>query len=148
MKQRRVEADIDLEIDGQPAKFIGTGRHMRLEVADASTLRTLSQVSLPNFQRAGTSFSTFDVPALLSAEGLTLEIADRQGSLLVLGEEARGKGYSVPGVGRIDDVTLSSKRAALRLAAPSGSSSWVWALLGAGLILLGLIFVMRQRDEV
>ena len=147
MKQHRVEADINLEIDGQRAKFTGTGRHMRLEVEEASTLRKMSQVALPNLQRAGTSFSTNDVPAMLAAEGLTLEIVDRSGPLLILGEGAHGKGYSVPGIGRVNDVTLANKRAALRLASSSANSTWVWSLLGAGLILLGLFFVMRQRDD-
>ena len=95
---------------------------MRLEVQNAGTLRKISQVSLPNFQRAGTTYSATDVPSLLADEGLTLEVADRRGPLLVLGEEARGKGYSVPGVGRVNDVTLANKRAALRLASSSGPS--------------------------
>ena len=145
MKKRRVFADLDLEIDGQPAKFTGTGRHMRLEVEEAGTLRKISQVSLPNFQRAGTTYSTTDVPSLLADEGLTLEVSDRRGPLLILGEGAYGKGYSVPGVGRVNDVTLANKRAALRLAS-SSSPSWLLPAIGVGLIILGVLLATRRND--
>ena len=145
MKPRRVFADLNLEIDGQPAKFTGTGRHMRLEVKDAGTLRKISQVSLPNFQRAGTTYAPTDVPSLLADEGLTLEVFDRRGPLLVLGEAAHGRGYSVPGIGRVNDVTLANKRAALRLASSSGPS-WLLPAVGVGLIALGIVLVARRKD--
>ncbi len=146
MKPRRVFADLDLEIDGQSAKFTGRGSHMRLEVQNAGTLRKISQVSLPNFQRAGTTYSATDVPSLLADEGLTLEVADRRGPLLVLGEKARGKGYSVPGVGRVSDVMLANKRAALRLASSSGPS-WLLPVVAVGLIILGVILATQRNDK-
>ena len=147
MKKRRVFADLNLEVNGQPAKFTGTGRHMRFEVDEARTLRMLSRVSLPNFQRAGTPFVPTHVPTLLADEGLTLEVADGRGPLFVMGEEARGRGYSVPGVGRVDNVALVNKRAALRLAS-SSTPSWLWATLGVA-VALGVVLAARlaaRRD--
>ena len=146
MKQRRVIADIDLEIDGKPAKFTGTGRHMRFEVEEARTLRSLSKVALPDFQRAGTSFQPTHVPTMLADEGLTLEVADGRGPLFIMGEEARGKGYAVPGMGRVDNVTLVNKRAALRLAS-SSIPNWVWVtLLAFGVVILGSFLARRSND--
>ena len=145
--QRRIEADIDLEIDGQRAKFTGTGRHLRLEVDRASTLHKFTQVALPDLGRAGSPLSMNEMPTLLSAEGLTLEVADRYGSLLILGDEARGKGYSVPSIGRVSDVKLAKKRAAVRLAS-STNQGW----LGIGLLFFGVVIVtllaLRQNDEI
>ncbi len=146
MKQRRVEADITLEIDGQPAKFTGTGRHMRLEVSEASVLRGLLRVPLPNFKRAGANVSVNDVPTLLAQEGLTLEVADKRGPLVILGEEAAGRGYTVPGIGRVDDVALANKRAAFRLASSSGPS-WLVPALGVGLIIIGVLLARRWNDD-
>ena len=145
--QRRIEADIDLEIDGQPAKFTGSGRHLRLEVNKASTLHKLTRVALPDLGRAGSPLSMNEMPTLLSAEGLTLEVADRYGPLLILGDEARGKGYNVPGSGRVRDVKLAKKRAAVRLAS-STNRGW----LGIGLLFFGgvimALLVLRRNDEI
>ena len=145
MKPRRVFADLDLEIDGQPAKFTGKGRHMRLEVQDAGTLRK----NLPSFSArlsaGGTAYSVTDVPSLLADEGLTLKVVDKRGPLLTLGEEAHGRGYSVPGIGRVNDVTLANKRAAFRLASSSGPS-WLLPVVAVALVVLGVILATRRRD--
>lgn len=140
---RRVKADVTLTIDGQPAKFTGTGRHMRLEVDKASTLRNFLRIPLPNLRRAGASFSPAEVPSMLAREGLTLEVADKRGPLFILGEEAGGRGYTVPGFGRVNDVTLANKRAALRLASSSGPN-WLWPALGIGLAILGVLLLTRR----
>ncbi len=142
---RRVIADLDLEIDGQRAKFTGAGRHMRLQVEEARTLRKFLQVSLPNLKRAGASFTPTEVPAMLAREGLTVEVADRSGPLFILGEGAGGRGYTVPGFGRVDSVTLANKRAAFRLASSTGPS-WLLPAIGVSLIILAAVLVTRRSD--
>lgn len=142
---RRVIADLDLEIDGQRAKFTGTGRHMRLQVEEARTLRKFLQVSLPNLRRAGASIAPTEVPAMLAKEGLTVEVADSSGPLFILGEGAGGRGYTVPGFGRVDSVALASKRAAFRLAS-STSPSWLLPTVGVALIILAVVLVARRND--
>lgn len=147
MKPRRVYADLDLEIDGQPAKFTGTGRRMRLEVQEAGVLRGLLRVPLPNFKRAGANVSPNDMPTLLAKEGLTLEVADKRGPLVMMGEEAAGRGYTVPGIGRVNDVALANKRAALRLASSAGPR-WLIPALGIGLlVLVGVLLATRRNDD-
>lgn len=112
----RIEAELDLVIDDRPATLTGSGTVLRLTLSSARTLRSLRQVSLPNLGGAGTRAPTFkEIPGLLAAQGLTLEVADDRGLLLVLGAGAEGKSFSVPGFGRIGHLALGSPGAALRL---------------------------------
>ena len=53
---------------------------------------------------------------MLAQQGLTLEVADRKGLLLILGTGAAGNSFSLPGLGKIDHLKLANKRAAFRLA--------------------------------
>ena len=112
----RIEADLDLEIDGSPAQLTGSGRTLRLTLSTPRTLRALRQVSLPNLGGAGDRAPTFrELPGLLAAQGLTLEVADPKGLLLILGAGAQGKSFTVPGLGRIGHLALANPGAALRL---------------------------------
>jgi hypothetical protein len=111
-----VHADLDLVIDGLPAKLTGSGRVLRLELSEARILRSLLRVSLPRFPIFGSRAPTpAQLPGLLAAQGLTLEITDPSGPLLVLGEGAKDKIYRLPGVGRLEYVALARPGAALRL---------------------------------
>lgn len=116
----RVDADINMLIDGQPAKLTGSGDTLRLELDKPYMLRKFFQIELPNVaifstQTSGKpSFSL--IPLYLAEVGLTLEIADKKGALILLGKAAAGKSYTIPGVGKLENVTLASKSAILRLA--------------------------------
>jgi hypothetical protein len=115
-----VEADIDLLIDGQPAKVTGSGDTLRLELDKPYMLRKFFQIELPNVaifsnQTSGKpSFSL--IPIYLAEVGLTLEIADKKGPLILLGKAAAGKSYRIPGVGKLENVSLASTSAVFRLA--------------------------------
>lgn len=111
-----VEADLELVIDGQPATLKGSGSVLRLTLSTPRTLRALRQVSLPNITTMDGRAPTFsDAPGVLAAQGLTLEVADQKGLLLILGRGAEGKSLSLPGFGKLEHLTLGSKRAMLRL---------------------------------
>lgn len=112
----RIEADLDLEIDGRPAQLTGSGRLLRLTLSSPRTLRSLRQVSLPNLGTAGDRAPSFkDLPGILAGQGLTLEVADPKGLLLILGAGAEGRSFTVPGLGRIEHLALANPGAALRL---------------------------------
>lgn len=81
----RLEADLAITIDGRPASLRGSGRRLRFEVDEAAVLRRL----VADFGRPST-----DVGALLARRGLTLEVADRKGLLLVIGAEAKAGALS------------------------------------------------------
>jgi len=111
-----VEADLKLSIDGQSAHLSGSDQTFTLTLENPNMLRKMLQVPLPNLGTAGgkeRNLST--MPKLLERLGLTLNIADDQGTLLILGVGAAGKSYKLPFVGRLESVALASKRAALRL---------------------------------
>lgn len=120
LRPLNVEADIDILIDGQPAKVTGSGDKLRLELDKPYMLRKFFQVELPNVSIFSTqtsgkpSFSL--IPLYLAEVGLTLEIADKKGALILLGKEAAGKSYTIPGIGKLENVTLASKSAIFRLA--------------------------------
>lgn len=111
-----VDADLDLEIGGLSAKLTGSGRVLRLELSETRLLRSLLRVSLPRFPIFGTQApKPTQVPGLLASQGLTLEVADRSGVLLILGEGAKGRAYTLPGFGRLEYVALARPGAVLRL---------------------------------
>lgn len=111
-----VEANLDLEIDGQPATLTGSGSVLRLTLSTPRTLRALRQVSLPTITTMdGRAPSFKDAPGVLAAQGLTLEVADQKGLLLILGRGAEGKSFNLPGFGKLEHLKLGSKSAALRL---------------------------------
>ncbi len=111
-----VEANLELEIDGQPATFMGSGSVMRLTLSTPRLLRAMRQVSLPNITTMdGRAPSFRDAPGVLAAQGLTLEIADQKGLLLILGRGAEGNSLSLPGFGKLEHLKLGSKSAMLRL---------------------------------
>jgi len=113
----RIEADLELSIDGQAATLTGSGQVLRLTLNSVRTLRSLRAVSLPNLAGAGTKAPTFrDLPGVLAGQGLTLEVADAKGLLLILGAGAAGRSFMLPGFGKIAHLALASRRAALRLA--------------------------------
>ena len=103
-------------IDGAPAKLTGAGQTLRLELTETRTLRRFLHVSLPKFPIFGERAPTpTQVPGLLASQGLTLEVADTSGLLLILGEGAKGNSYTLPGIGRLEHVALARPGAALRL---------------------------------
>lgn len=115
-----VEADLNISIDGQSATLTGSGDTLRLELDKPYMLRKFFQIELPNVsifssQTSGKpSFSL--IPIYLAEVGLTLEIADKKGPLILLGKAAAGKSYTIPGIGKLENVTLASKSAIFRLA--------------------------------
>jgi hypothetical protein len=112
-----ISADLALEIDGQPATLRGQGQTLRLTIEKPRTLKHFFEISLPEVNVLGkTRFRPKDFPRLLTGQGLTLEIADTQGPLLLMGKGAEGKRYTLPIIGRVEDVALVSLRAAARLA--------------------------------
>lgn len=114
-----VTADLRLRVDGQNAFLKGSGRQLTLHLDSPAILRSMLRVSLPNVQNAGDKLRSFSsIPALLTQAGLTLTIEDDKGPLLILGEDAAGNSYTLPIVGKLEDVKLASKRAALRLVFP------------------------------
>lgn len=111
-----VTADLQITIDGQSARLSGSGRQLTLWVETPGILRDMLKISLPNVRSVGDTVRAYsDVPQLLKQAGLTLTVEDDKGALLVLGEGAEGKTYTLPVVGKLEDVSLASKRAALRL---------------------------------
>ena len=111
-----IDADLELEIDGQPATLTGSGRTLRLTLSTTRILRALRTLSLPNITTMDGREPDFrDAPGILAAQGLTLEVYDEKGLLLTLGRGAEGKSLSLPGFGRLEHLTLGGKRAALRL---------------------------------
>ena len=111
-----VEANLTITIDGQGARLSGSGRQLTLTVDKPTMLRDMLKVSLPNVRSVGDKVRTYsDVPHLLKEAGLTLTIEDSKGPLLILGEGAEGKSYTLPLIGKLEDVALASRGAALRL---------------------------------
>ena len=110
-----VQADLDLEIDGQTATLTGTGQRLVLRLSNARMLRTMADVSLPRFAEAGDQ-ARGSAATLLTRVSLTLEIHDARGPLLILGKNAEGKRLTLPGVGTFEDATLGSRTALFRLA--------------------------------
>ncbi len=105
-----------LVIDGQPATLAGSGSVLRLTLSTPRTLRALRQVSLPNITTMNGRAPNFtDVPGVLASQGLTLEVADQKGLLLILGRGAEGKSLSLPGFGKLEHLKLGSRSAMLRL---------------------------------
>ena len=86
-------------------------------------LRKFLDIALPNVSVVGItpdanassqpSFSL--IPMLLTQVGLTLEIADQKGPLIILGKAAQGKRYTLPGIGTLEYVKLASAGAVFRL---------------------------------
>lgn len=76
----RIDADLDITIDGRAARLHGSGRVLRLEVEEAAVLRQLA-ASMARPKR--------DIGALLASQGLTVEVADRKGLLLIVGAGAK-----------------------------------------------------------
>ena len=113
----RIEADLELSIDGQAATLTGSGQVLRLTLSSARILRSLRAVSLPDLGISGGQVPTSsDLPGILAGQGLTLEVADAKGLLLILGAGAAGRSFTLPGFGTIAHLALASRRAALRLA--------------------------------
>ena len=112
-----VDANLNIEIDGQPATLTGSGQLLRLTVSRTRILASFLAISMPNVAILGkTGFAPKDFPSLLTHQGLTLEIVDDKGPLLVLGEAVKGRSYLIPGIGVIRDVALANVQAAARLA--------------------------------
>lgn len=113
----RLSADLHLEIDGRAATLRGSGRRLTLELERASMLRGMLRVSLPRLGgAAGDDGPTLrQLPDLMAALDLSLEIRDRRGSLLVVGADAAGARLTLPGLGRLDNVSLANPKALLRL---------------------------------
>jgi hypothetical protein len=76
----RIDASLDISVDGQPARLRGSGRVLRFEVEETGLLRRLA---------AGVQQPSVDIGEVLAAQGLTVEVADRKGTLLVIGANAR-----------------------------------------------------------
>jgi len=113
----RIEADLELSISDQKATLTGSGQVLRLTLSSLRSLQDLRSLSLPNLGVLGGRAPTFkNLPGLLAQQGLTLEVADRRGLLLILGTGAAGRSFSLPGLGKIEHLTLANKRAAFRLA--------------------------------
>ncbi len=113
----RIDADLELFIDNERATLTGSGQVLRLTLSNLRSLQDLRLVSLPSLGVVGSQAPTFrDLPGLLTRQGLTLEVADRQGPLLILGTGAAGRSFSLPGLGKIEHLMLANKRAAFRLA--------------------------------
>lgn len=74
----RIQADLDLEIDGEPARLTGEDRSLRLDLPSANPLYDLSS--------SGAS-PLIDLAATLAESGLSLEIQDRRGTLLSVGHQ-------------------------------------------------------------
>ena len=111
-----IDADLELEIDGHPATLTGSGQTLRLTLSTPRILRALRTVSLPNIKTMDGRKPDFrNAPGILAAQGLTLEVADAKGLLLILGRGAEGKSLNLPGFGKLEHLTLGGKRAALRL---------------------------------
>jgi len=111
-----IEADLELSIAGRGATLTGAGQVLRLTFSDLRSLRDLRSVSLPRLSLGGEAPTFRDMPGVLARQGLTLEVADREGVLLILGTGAAGRSFSLPGFGRLEHMALANKRAALRLA--------------------------------
>lgn len=117
-----VHADLRIEIDGRTAQLRGSGRSLRLELETPVLLRDFFRAELPDLHALfgigapGGENAARRLPAALAASGLTLEIHDRRGLLLTLGEGAQGQGFTLPLVGRLEHVALAGPGAALRLA--------------------------------
>lgn len=107
-------ADLHLEIDGRTARLSGSGQRLILDVASAATVRDFLRISLPDLGDG--QVSARDVPKALVALGLTLDIRDPRGSLLVIGAEAADASIRVPVMGRLRHVRIAGRRALLRLA--------------------------------
>lgn len=113
----RIEADLELHLDNRKVTLTGSGQLLRLTFDDLRSLRDLRSVSLPNLGVLGSQAPAFkDLPGFLARQGLTLEVADRKGLLLILGMGAAGNSFSLPGLGEIGHLKLANKRAAFRLA--------------------------------
>lgn len=111
----RVDADLTLFVDGRRATVRGSGMNLRLTLEQPHMLRKFFAIALPHFGQSGkTDYSL--IPRLLAREGLTLEIADSRGLLMLLGAEAAGKSYTLPGLGKLEHVKLAGPGALLRLA--------------------------------
>ena len=111
-----VTADLTVTIDGQRAVLSGAGRQLVLQLDSPAMLRDLLRISLPNVRSASAKLRTFSGgPELLKNAGLTLTVRDADGDLLVLGEGAKRNSYTLPVIGKVSDVALANKRAALRL---------------------------------
>ena len=111
-----VEADLNIDIDGANAHLSGSGRQLTLHLDSSAILRDLLKISLPNVKGASDKLRTFSgVPQLLKNAGLTLTVEDDKGDLLILGEGAEGNSYSLPIIGKLEDVKLANARAAVRL---------------------------------
>ncbi|MEM6428437.1 MAG: hypothetical protein AAF708_04290 [Deinococcota bacterium] len=119
----RIQAEIELEVDGQRAWVEGSSDTLRLKLAKPHMLRKFFDIALPNVSVFGImpdinasaqpSFSL--IPMLLTQVGLTLEIADQKGPLIILGKAAQGKRYTLPGIGTLENVKLASAGAVFRL---------------------------------
>lgn len=109
-----IEADLDIAIDGRSAKLSGSGKRLTLELASAVMVRDLLRISLP--QLGPDELTVREVPGLLVALGLTLDVRDRRGLLFSIGSEIAGKTVRVPFLGRLEHVELAGKGALLRLA--------------------------------
>lgn len=119
MMPLRVHADLSLTIDGQNARLSGTGRQLTLELQDARTLKQLLNVALPQLpfgSKAKPTHPLKALPSLLAGQGITLNIRDRRGALLILGHDAQGKRLTLPFVGSFEDSQLASRGALLRMA--------------------------------
>lgn len=112
-----VTADLHITVDGKQAHLEGDGQDLGLRLESPAMLRDLLAISLPNAQSLGTKVRSFSsVPKLLKGAGLTHTISDSKGDILILGKGAEGKRYTLPFVGKLENVVLANKRAALRLA--------------------------------
>ncbi len=76
----QIDANLSIHIDGRPASLRGSGRVLRFEVEETAVLRQLA---------ASARRSTLDIGELLAKQGLTVEVADRKETLLVIGANAR-----------------------------------------------------------
>jgi hypothetical protein len=118
-----IAANIAIEVDGQRAQVEGSGSTLRLKLSKPHMLRKFFDIALPDVSVFGVtpaanassqpSFSL--IPMLLSQIGLTLEIADSKGPLIILGKAADGKRYTLPGIGTLENVKLASASAVFRL---------------------------------
>lgn len=95
----------------------GSGTTLRLTLEHPHMLRKFFAIALPHLNQDDKGKADYSlIPRLLAQEGLTLEIADSRGPLLLLGAGAAGKSYSLPGVGRLEHIRLAGPGALLRLA--------------------------------
>ncbi|WP_375503521.1 hypothetical protein [uncultured Jatrophihabitans sp.] len=80
----QVDSDLQLEVDGVPARLIANGRQLTLSTSDAGRLVARALDSLPG-GRGPLRSALAEAATLLDALGLTANVVDDSGDVLELG---------------------------------------------------------------